>query len=294
MTGPEFALDAKTVHQMVLHNVNEDSDAYTYFKTLVRHRDGRRDVLALRDRYANDAPKQAIINAAKSSLANLRYKNERSFPFERFSAKLQKNHDDLAENGRAVDNGDIVDALWGMVQESSLQTFLAALKVDYMRNPRSYKLILQDIAAEVEDKKPTTFGNRQAGINAVYTREGFAPSTGVHTSDGSIFIGNYDTNKWKSDSVKPYHKQILDARSQEGGGNNNSHPSRRDKRRTNALKRSKSKIKKLKTQLQISAAKLEKAGVTGADNDKEDEEVGDSDKAGDSFGGRRSKSNKNN
>ena len=223
-------------------------------------------------------------------LENLQYKNERSFNFEQFSSKLQKAYDDLEENGRKVDNGDIVNALWKKIQDSGLQTFLAALKVKYMRNPRSYKLLLQDIAVEVEDKKPSAFvANCQAGINAVFTREGKAPPTGVHTTDGSIFIGNYDNNKWASDSVKPFHKQILDARSQEGGGNQK-YPSWTDKRKVNALKRSKSKIKKLKTQLKVSVAKLEKAGVTWADKDKEEEEVEDSDNAGDSFGGRKSES----
>ena len=296
LTGPDFALDAKTVHRIVLHNVCEDSDAYTYIKTLLRFRNGRRDVDALRNRYASDATKQAIINSAKSSLENLRYKNERSFSFERFSSKLQKNYDDLEENGRKVDNGDIVDALWKRIQDTSLQTFIAALKVEYMRNPRDYKLVLQDIAAEVEDnKKPAAFANRQAGVNAVYTREGTQPSTGVHTPDGSIFIGDYDLEKWRSDSVKPYQRQIINARAQEGGGRTD-HPSRSDRRKTKAIKRSKSKIKKLKAQLKVSAARLEQTsasrGVRWADDVRrgDAESAGDLDKAGNSFGGRNSKS----
>ena len=84
--------------------------------------------------------------------------------------------------------------------------------------------------------------------------------------------------------MKPFHKQILDARSWEGGGDQK-HLSGTDKRKANALKRSESKIEKLKTQLEVSVAKLEKAGVTWADKDKEEEEVKDLDNAGDSFGG---------
>ena len=278
----------KTVHHITLNNVHEDSDAYTYIKSLLRYRNGRRDVLALRARYSSDATKQAIINSAKSSLENLRYRNESTFSFECFSSKLQKNYDDLEENGRKVDNGDIVDSLWQKIQDSSLQTFLAALKVEYMRNPREYKLLLQDIAAEVADKKPPLFANRQAGINALFTKEGSAPTDGVNTSDGSLYIGNYDTNKMNSDSVRPYHKQILDARVQEGGGDKSKNPSQTDKRRANAIKRSKRKIKKLRSQLKISAAKLEKASAT-LEGNQEDEAVGDQDKTGDSFGGKNSK-----
>ena len=57
LIGRDFDIDTKTVHQIVLNNVHENSDAYTYIKTLLRHKNGRQDVLALRDRYANDATK---------------------------------------------------------------------------------------------------------------------------------------------------------------------------------------------------------------------------------------------
>ena len=76
LEGDEFRLDARTVHQLILTNVVEDSDAYTYIKTLLRYRNGRQDILALCMRYENDATKQAIINATKATLETLRYKNE--------------------------------------------------------------------------------------------------------------------------------------------------------------------------------------------------------------------------
>ena len=111
LTGQEFQQDARTVHKIIMKNVHEDSDAYTYIKTLIRHRNGRRDIKALRERYSSDVTKQAIINKAKNDLQNLIYKNERSFSFEKFSSKLQKAYDELEDNGRAVNNMDIVDSL---------------------------------------------------------------------------------------------------------------------------------------------------------------------------------------
>ena len=83
LMGEDYKIDARTVHQLILRNVNEDSDAYTYITPLLRRRDGRLDILALRDKYHNDATKQAIINSAKATLSHLRYKNERSFSFEK-------------------------------------------------------------------------------------------------------------------------------------------------------------------------------------------------------------------
>ena len=34
LDGNEFRLDARSVHQLIISNVVEDSDAYTYIKTL--------------------------------------------------------------------------------------------------------------------------------------------------------------------------------------------------------------------------------------------------------------------
>jgi len=85
MDGPAFKIDAPTVYQIILRNVHEDSDAYVYLKPLLRRQDGSLDIQALRGRYQSEASVQAIINNAKSVLCNLRYKNERSFSFERFT-----------------------------------------------------------------------------------------------------------------------------------------------------------------------------------------------------------------
>ena len=284
LEGDEFRIDTRTVHQLILSNVVEDSDAYTYIKRLLRYRNGRRDMIALRNRYNNDATRQAIINSAKATLENLRYKNERSFTFEKFSSKLQKAYDELADNGREVNNGDIVDSLWARIQSSDIQMYLSSLKVDYQKDPRSYKLILQDIAAEVATKKQNAFQPRGVNISATYTRQGPCPTQGVHTANGSIFIGNYDRNKWQHDSVRPYHQDILTARSSEEGGNPQS---RSQKRRINALKRNKKKLKQLTQRIAAATATLQEATKDQA-NLKADDISNDGDKtnnAGNAFWG---------
>ena len=78
MDGPGFKTDARTVHQIILRNVQQDSDAYVHLKPLLRRQDGSLDIQALRDRYQSEASVQATINNAKAVLVNLRYKNERS------------------------------------------------------------------------------------------------------------------------------------------------------------------------------------------------------------------------
>ena len=88
LTGPKFDRNARSVQQLISYNVREDSDAHTYIKPLMRKRNGKLDMNSLRERYSSDATKQGIINAAKSTLENLRYKNDRSFSFERFSSRI--------------------------------------------------------------------------------------------------------------------------------------------------------------------------------------------------------------
>ena len=65
LSGVEFTHDARTVHKIILKNIHEDSDAYTYVKPLIRHRDGRRDIKALRTRYSSDATRQRRINVGR-------------------------------------------------------------------------------------------------------------------------------------------------------------------------------------------------------------------------------------
>ena len=288
LQGPKFDIDARTVHNLILKNIHEDSDAYVYLKPLLNQQNGRRDWLALRECYSSNASKQVIINAAKSSLINLRYKNERSFKFETFSARLQTAYDDLERCERPVDNGDIVDALWPRIQATELTSYISSLKVDYQRNLRDYKEILLDIAAEVAKVMPKTvsFAQGTRNVSATYTREGTCPQSGVHTTDGSIFIGNYDGNKWISDTVKPYHKEIINARKEDG---KSSGDSRATKRTISKVKRSKKKLKKLTSRISAAKAKVKALSQDKerSDDDKSTDTEGN--KAGDSFGGKRSK-----
>ena len=291
LEGEDFKIDARTVHQIILRNVHEDSDAYTYIKPLLRRRNGRLDIVALRQRYDNDATKQAIINMAKASLGQLRYKNERSFSFEKFSSKLQKAYDDLETNGRKVDNGDIVDDLWARIQNADIQMYISSLKVDYQRTPRSYQEILQDIAAEIASKSAISFSTTR-NVSATYTRQGPCPKQGAHKDDGTLFIGNYTADAWRSDSVKPYHQEILNARSTDGGGssgdgaNNGGHNSRSHKRRIKAIKRNKKKLHKLNQQIAAAKAQLKDTSATEAADS-------DGDNAGNAFGGKNSKGRAN-
>lgn len=295
LNGPEFITDASTVHQIILHNVHEDSDAYTYLKNKLRHQNGRTDIKALRERYESDATMAARRNQAKKTLKTLMYRSERGFPFERFIAKLQYAYDELEDCGRKVDNGDIVDDLWDRIQSSHLTSYISALKVQYQMQPRDYRLILQDIAAQIPNEpQGSRFAGRNASgleVAATYTRQGKCPANGIHLSDGRVFIGTYPKHRWASDDVKPHWQEIHKAREndQEGGNSGGPTHSRSQKRQASAVKRKKRQLKKLKQEVasyksKLAAIKREEENDTADEGNSEGE-----DNAGDAFGGKRSK-----
>ena len=282
LEGPEYTIDKRTVHQIIIRNVAEDSDAYTYIKPKVNREDGRVDIKALENRYENSATKQERINAANRVLDSLIYKNERIMSFEAFSRKLQEAVDDLTDNGREPHDGDIVDWIWKRVQNPQLIPFIEALKVAYINTPKTYQEILMEIASQVPNLKKVTFRRNVSELgtgNSQPTREGTCPKQGVHTDDGKLFIGTYPGNRWFDEDVKPYHEQINEQRRQNPRGNK----SKKGKKGAKA-NRNKRKLKKLRARV----SELEKTNSEVKENDEGDKPEAKENNAGDQFGGRRS------
>ena len=291
LMGTDYRQDIATVHQIIVRNIAEDSDAYTYIKPKLRMEDGRKDYKALIERYENEAAQQERIHEANRTLENLIYRNERSMSFEVFSAKLQRSLDALNECGRAQHNGDIVDKLWGRIQNPELQPFVQALKVQYTRTQRDYKDILIDIASQVPTLSKTPFNPRQRNVSEIgtsgkQTRDGKCPDTGAHTPDGKLFIGTYPANKWHHESVKPYQEAIRSARGSDG----KSHPSRKQKKYTHTqAKKDKKRIAKLEVKIAQLSTSQEASSTS---NDTTEGNATPSNQAGTAFGGRAAKKQK--
>ena len=88
ITGRNFKQDAKMVHNIILKNLSENSEAYTYIENSIGEQDGRVDILALRARYANKSADDVLGNEAKESFLRLIYKNERAMSFEKFQEQF--------------------------------------------------------------------------------------------------------------------------------------------------------------------------------------------------------------
>jgi len=61
MDGLGFSIDMCTIHEIILRNVHEISDAFTYLKPFLRHQTGSFDIKALRDRYESEVSTQSIM-----------------------------------------------------------------------------------------------------------------------------------------------------------------------------------------------------------------------------------------
>ena len=121
--------------------------------------------------------------------------NERSFVLEKFISNLQKAHDELLDCGIEVINGDIVDSSWDKIKSQDIIVCVYTLKVDYQCDPRDYKIILQDIAAEISTEKKASFSDGARNVSPVCTSTGRYPDTGTHTIDGSICISVYESTQ---------------------------------------------------------------------------------------------------
>ena len=73
--GNVYLQDKLTVHNIILRNIADGLDAFTYVKHYLKKDDGRLDIQALRGRYKNSFVQEQYINKAKKTLETLIYRN---------------------------------------------------------------------------------------------------------------------------------------------------------------------------------------------------------------------------
>ena len=257
IVGRDFKQDAKTVHNLIMKNLSENSEAYTYIENSIDEQDGRVDIIALRTRYSNKSADDVLGNEAKESFRNLVYKNERAMSFEKFQERSLKSINDLSKANRPMNSADIIDEIWQKIQHPGLNEYIAALQVQQNFNPITHDQILQCIAIQIPKLAHFSNSNRRnlseiTSGDSRYTREGQAPSDGVYSEDGAIFIGNYSSPQWNSLSVRPFHEEITKARtSQSGKRGGSGHKSRSNKKASWKVKTAKRKLSKLKRQVEV-------------------------------------------
>jgi hypothetical protein len=298
-SGPEYQVDRRTVHGIIMRNISEDSEAYTYVKPKIKLHDGRKDIENLRKRFNSRSAREQKVNNSDATLKNLVYKSERMLSFSKFVAKFQAAVDNRKECGRTVDEEDLVKSIWDKVQDPTLASFLNALKVQHGINPMPYQTILAKIATEISSKpllrhNPVLKLSELTSSNMEYVKEGLCPDTGCMTADGKLFIGNYPPAKWNDASVVPYQAEIerlrktLRSSKNPGKGNGNKNQLSKSSKRNYQRK-----IKKLKKSQEKLKRKVSQLSSSGGGNDDEQDsgsgDDGDSNAASGKFGGRASR-----
>ena len=175
IVGRDFKQDAKTVHNLIMKNLSENSEAYTYIENSINEQDGRVDIIALRARYSNKP------------------KNERAMSFEKFQERFLKSINDLSKANRPMNSADIIDEIWQKIQHPGLNEYIATLQVHKIFNPITHDQILQCIAIQIPKLAHFSNSNRRnlseiTSGDSRYTREGQAPSEGVYAEDGAIYL----------------------------------------------------------------------------------------------------------
>ena len=88
--GNSYLQDKLTVHNIILRNIADGPDAFTYVKPYLKKDNRRLDIQDLRGRYENAAMHEQYINEARRTLETLTYINEQALKYEKFVAKLVK------------------------------------------------------------------------------------------------------------------------------------------------------------------------------------------------------------
>ena len=200
-----------TVNNIILCNISDESDAFTYVKPYIKKDDGRADIKALRSRYENVAMQEQYVSEAKRTIETTQYRNERAMTFEKFVSKLVKAVNELEKQCRGMHDADIFEIIWKRVSNAELSQYPTALKVQFQHQPHNYREVLQDIASQVPSIGVDTF-RKASEVSVQGTESGGAPDQGVYDSNGLLFHGTYPEKKWFSDSVKPHWEDIRRAR----------------------------------------------------------------------------------
>jgi hypothetical protein len=128
-------------------------------------------------------------------------KNEPAMTFEAFCKKFQRALQHFDGAARPKHPGDVIDWIWGHVQNLELTQTVAALKASQGTSQRTPTQILQEIAKEIpnlsksfqrvsklEVSELKTDG-RDTGHDT-FTFDGDTPISGAHNSDGKLFCGS--------------------------------------------------------------------------------------------------------
>ena len=287
LTGAAFEADSRQVHQLILSLV-QGEQAEQWIKPLLRAKNGREDMVALRNHYEGEGNTSRRIAEAERLRTSLHYKSERSMPFQTFLSRVQHMFNLFEKEEEEYTEAMKLRFLLERVQHPELKPAIAAIKVrDTHGEDTTFTTAANHLASELSSTQDfQTALQRKSNVSGVSQVE----TSGIYR-DGKIFTGYYkDWNKLpKADRDKVeaerarlgVSKKKSNQKARSGGG-----------RRASAAKLKK-ELQELgdtmddKVEKKVIAAMKRINNKSDKSDDEEDEEVPM--KAGDSFGGRSSK-----
>lgn len=148
LTGQYFVADTRRVHNL-LTGFLQGETTDSWIRTIAKHQDGRRDMIALRRHYAGEGNNTRRIADAKRIQATLHYKVERALPFNKFLDSLQRMFTIFEEEGEPMTERAKVDELLTKVQNAALTAAVAHLRFKLNTSGVSFTVAANHLNAEI-------------------------------------------------------------------------------------------------------------------------------------------------
>ena len=187
--GIAYSQDKLMVHNIIIQNIFDGSNAYTYVKPHTKRDDGRNDIKALRRQYENAAMHEQYANESKSTLETVAYRNERDMKVEKFVAKFTQAVSKLEMRNQGLHNAEVIDIIWKKVMNTELSQYATSLKVQFQRQPQDYQDILQDISSQVPSLHIPNLRKESEVDTQDHSHTKRCPEKGAYDDHGKLYIG---------------------------------------------------------------------------------------------------------
>ena len=276
LTGPDYESDALQVHQ-IIRSLTVGENAEQWLRELIKYKDGRRDMMALRAHYRGEGNNSRRIAAAEQLHSTLHYKDERALSFTSYISKVKEMFNIFQECGEEYTEQAKLRFLWSSIHSPSLQPTIESIKASLGRDPDSWSFV--DAANHIASQIPAKKNGRQ--LSSVSRRDGNKDSA---QSGGDGIRLSYPPDEWRRLSPEMQAK-VRAARKAPKGQSTGRHGTGKSKGKPNSDLHSLAQA--VKKQTKVIASLTSGAKRPGSDDDGSSSSGPDD--AGNSFGGRDSK-----
>ena len=277
LTGPEFEADTLQVHQLI-RSYTVGENAAQWIREIAKHRDGRRDLLALRAHYRGEGNNSHQIATAQQMFTTLHYKGEKALEFGLYLDKVKEMFNIFHDCGEPQPEAAKLRFLFDTIESPGLTHTISAIRAQLGQDPTAWTFVTaaNHLASQI---KPTARPGRQ--LSSV------ASDGSPRGKDGSS-ADLYPSNKVWSTLSSAEKKKIFTARRLAGHAKKKSGGRGSDRSRSSTGFKDLTKMVKAQTKQIAALTGKKRTETVSSDSDSESVASGGNN-AGDSFGGRESK-----